>query len=142
MMRKCSIIRYLLLIFGLFFAGCSGLSAVLYDANDYPVTVSSLKFDKGDVFKVLDKDVYREIPAEEVGKILIDSKETRSYKGKLYYQTEIYLVNGNIIQSYELEDGRKIGAFVCVENSLSAKTLSGPVRIDLRKINKIEFTKD
>jgi len=132
-----------LLLFLYFLAisiGCAGsLRAVIFDANGLKKEVYNITTDKGGIIEVLDGLAVRRLNLKKVSVIKISPKETKSYKGELYYLTEIWLTDGNKIQSYVLPDGRRSGSYINVNSSIIAKTDNGTYTIKIKDIRQVKF---
>ena len=133
-------LRYagLLCLFALF--GCGSTKAIIIDSGSLQTPVQKLWLVKDkNKLRIIEGKNNRVVPLKEISWIRISSKEVRNQEGKTYYQTEIELKNGNKIMSYRMKDGQKSGAFVCVDNTVEAKTQSGSVRFKLSDVAKISF---
>jgi hypothetical protein len=131
----------LLFVFSAFlFSGCvSSLKAVVYDANGLQKEVYRLTTNKGGYIEILDGLAVRKIRLNKISLLTISPKEATSFNGELYYLTEIWLSDGNKIQSYLLPDGRRSGAYVNINSLLMARTTSGDYSIKFKDIKQVRF---
>lgn len=123
--------------------GCasSNLRGVVFDANGLQKEVYRVTTNKGAFIELLDGLAIRRIPLDKISVIMISPKEATSFKGELYYLTEIWLTDGNKIQSYVLPDGRRSGAYINVNSLLIAKTTSGSFSIKFKDVKQVKFVR-
>jgi len=119
----------------------SSLRGVIFDANGLQKEVYRISTNKGPFIELLDGLAIRRIPLDKISVLMISPKEATSFKGELYYLTEIWLADGNKIQSYVLPDGRRSGAYINVNSVLVAKTPSGSFDIKLKDVKQIKFNR-
>ncbi|MFH0921039.1 MAG: hypothetical protein V1913_11840 [Fibrobacterota bacterium] len=138
---RCAPFLLLLPLFLLVGCAASNLRGVVFDANGLQKEVSRITTNKGAYIELLDGLAVRRILLSKISVLMISPKEATSFKGELYYLTEIWLTDGNKIQSYVLPDGRRSGAYVNVNSVLTASTSSGPFNIKLKDVKQVKFTR-
>ena len=125
-----------LLSLGFISLGCSSHSYLLVDRTGLEVDLKKINLTQEKYFEVLDGESYRQIPIEAVEKMTIDPSVTYSYRGKLYYQTAILLIDGTQIKPRSAKSG-KIKSFVCIENSIYGEGPTGEVFLNLEDLNMV-----
>lgn len=129
----------LLAVFIFLINSCSVTKAVVVDLNGLEKEVYSITTDKGEIIEVLDGRAFRRISLDQISVIKISPKQTKSFKGNLYYLTEIWLIDGSKIQSYVLPDGKLTGAYINVHTNIMAKTKNGTFEIPAKEVKQIKF---
>lgn len=119
---------------------CSGTKAVIIDSSNLQTPVSKLRLMRnGDFLEIIEGEGRRTVPVSSIGWLKISPRETRNHEGKTYYLTEMELRDGSKIMSYRLKDGRRSRAYVCVDDTIKAKTPNGPIQVRLSTVAKITF---
>ena len=128
-------------LFILFFnSGCAApIKAVIYDINGLQKEVSGVMTDQGDYIEVMDGLAFRKIKLRKISAIFISPGETLSRDGHLYYQTEMWLVDGTKILVYILPDGKRSSSYVNVNTAIVATANGDPYTIKLKDVKEIRF---
>jgi hypothetical protein len=132
-------------IVSLVFTSCAvlkfgGLKAIIIDNSSLQTPVENVTLLQGkNSFYLLEGEAERTIPLKRVNWVKISPKEMQSKNGKTYFLSEMELKDGTKVMSYRLKDGRKSQAFICVDDTVVAKTQNGTLRLDLSKVSKITF---
>lgn len=134
------IFKILLALTFLMTAACAGTKAIIIDASSLQTQVHKFSLIRGkNKLQILEGEGVRVIPVERISWIKISSKEINNRSGTTYYLTELELRDGTKIMTYRLKDGQKSRAFVCVDDTINAQTLSGPIKVELSRVSKITF---
>jgi hypothetical protein len=130
----------LLLLPLLLCSGCAApIKAVVYDVNGLQKEVTDVMTDQGDFIEVMDGLAFRKIKLRKISAIFISPGETLSRDGHLYYQTEMWLVDGTKILVYILPDGKRSSSYVNVNTAIVAKANGDPYTIKLKDVKEIRF---
>ncbi len=114
--------------------------AIVWDSNGLEKEVYNLSSVlNGRQALVKDGLAFRSIKFEDIGVIKIIPDITFHKDGALYYLTEIWMVNGDKIQPYTLENNKQSKSFINVSDEITAETESGEFRIKLKDVKQIKF---
>ena len=137
-MNKLILPAILLLALGM--AGCKEpVRALVTDVNGLETEVMDLRFASGTTVKAAEGAGFRLIHTGDIGIVKISSEETESIEGELYYLAEIWLVDGSQIIPRITPEGKRIGAYINVNNEVSGATPTGEFSIKLRDVKQIKF---
>lgn len=131
-----------LLLSFLFPACASPLKGVVSDVNGLHREVGSLSLNKGKYLLVLDGLAERKVPLKKVSIIRLSAAETLTHENRLYYLAEIWLTNGDNIQSYTLPDGRATKAYMNVDCGLKGRIDRAPWSIRMTDVRSVKLERD
>jgi hypothetical protein len=121
-------------------AGCrEETRALVTDVNGLETEIMGLQFASGNTVKACEGQALRLINTQDIGIVKISAEETESIEGELYYLAEIWLVDGSQIIPRITPDGRRIGAYININNEVYGKTPTGDFRIKLGDVKQIKF---
>jgi hypothetical protein len=139
--RGLTVRKTLFVIFAaLLTASCTNIKAIVIDTSNLQTNVHKMRLKNGNLgIRLLEGEGERVIPLKMISWIKISPREVENRDGRTYFLTELELKDGTKVMTYRLKDGRKSSAYVCVDDVIEAETNSGPMKVDLSKISKINF---
>ncbi|OGS36056.1 MAG: hypothetical protein A2293_05985 [Elusimicrobia bacterium RIFOXYB2_FULL_49_7] len=131
---------FLFLLIALLTTGCSSsLKAVITDVNGLQNELEKVSLVRGNRLDVREGPALRRIPLKKVNLVRIFAEETATFQDQLYYQVEVWFLDGSKIQSYAMPNGLASNSYVRIDNFLSGVNNRIPYRIPLKDIRQIRF---
>ena len=122
-----------------YISGCAS-NFVVVDRTGMTFNLNKVKLTKGNKVEILDGEAIRHIPLKKIEKLIIDPSKTHYHDDKLYYHTEVQLLDGVIIKPRKAA-GTVTKSFVSIHNVIIGHTESGQVKIPLEDVNVISQAK-
>ena len=129
-----------LLFIALCLTGCSSiLKAVITDVNGLQNEIEKVKLQNSRQLEIHDGPALRHIPLKKINLLRIFAEETTVFQDQLYYQVEVWFLDGSKIQSYAMPNGLMSKSFIRLDDGLSGMINRTPYQIPLKDIRQVRF---